>query len=176
MRLFEIKWFIHYLAASVFTSYFWYSTGFLLKTLLIKPSFLPVAASLGIQGHHFRQITRLAFRIEELKTAYEEIAEKFLARIRHEKSALVRDISYYVSEGRSEIHVRIDSAVAAIEQARHSLLEDASLHMKKLSRNGRKAVHFMYDSLCEEIDQSVVEFRHDLTELLSGRNQSGIRL
>ncbi len=166
LHWFEIKCVINYLFVALVSPYFINSLRFLLITAFTKPSFLPSAISLGIQGHHFRKITRLAFRVDEFKISYNTIYEQFMELIHHKKSALKQELNQYAKDNDEEIRKRMEDYIVTIEKAHRTLMKTISGHFKRIPKSGRKNLHSAYISLCNNFDHLVTDFRNDAYDLL----------
>ena len=166
LNWYKIKLFIRYLFTSLCYPYFLFSLWFLIVTTLTKPSFLPVAVSLGIQGHHFRNITRLAFRMEELKYSYKVLYEQFIAKINREKSVLKLKLSNYTTDNEVEIRKQLNYHILTIEKAHDLLVKKISRRFKRFPRFGRNNVRSIYISCCNKINRALSDFRDEAGEIL----------
>ena len=166
---YEIKLFLHYILTSLRYPYFFFSLWFLIVTTLVKPRFLPIAVSLGIQGHHFRIITRLAFRMEELKYSYNILYEQFMAKINREKSALKLKLSNYTKDNEVEIRKQLEYYKLIVEKAHDLLVKKVSRRFKRFPRYGRNDVRSIYISFCDKVDRSLSDLRNEADEILRSK-------
>ena len=159
----EVKCFLRYFTGSLFTAYAWNSVCFLTGTLFKKPNFFPSAVSLAIQGHHFREITHIALRLEDLKQSYAELANQFVDRIRFEHKKLSQDFSILVQDGNDSFIKRTDAALCTIDKYRQSIQHDAFCRAKKLSGSSRQAALDIYVGLCNKLSQTLSDFQSNIT-------------
>lgn len=164
IRWFEVVWLLRYVFRSIFTIYAWNSTRFLLKTLWSEPRFFPTAVSLGIQGHHFREITRLAFRLDELKQTYAALIKRYVARFQRERKAFQVYADDGINEGRAALSRHANAVLTAAERYRTALLDIAQDHLKRLSRKGEKEARPIYDSFRHELDRVADALRQTVKE------------
>jgi radical SAM superfamily enzyme YgiQ (UPF0313 family) len=153
------EWFFRYLWTCLFMPYRWNSLRFLLETLWRKPQFFPIAASLAVQGHHFRAITHLAFSLDALKQIYAQIANDYLARLVEERERLRDEIRHYFTEQPEELTTVLDSAIEKIEGYKCRLLQDAYRSTRAVSRAGRTHALCIYESLSDTLETATKSFR-----------------
>ncbi len=84
----KLKVMAKYLTAVIKSPYRFSALGFLLKTLLVKPSFIVHAVELGVKGHHLWAITQQAFEVEAMRTRLSTYLRSISAHTRQRIEAL----------------------------------------------------------------------------------------
>jgi len=177
LRWFDIAAALRYLGRSLFTSYAWNSLRFLVETMWRKPSFLPVAISLGIQGHHFRQITSLAFEIDSCQQYYGHLAEEFYQRVHaageHIRLRLARmqaisgewatEIAGGYHAEREDVSRYIANMLASLERQKRELLANAEAHGKRVSAYCREALLPRYNALRVQVEHVLADLRRQIS-------------
>ncbi|MHC4884708.1 MAG: B12-binding domain-containing radical SAM protein [Planctomycetota bacterium] len=154
-----VGWLVRYLVTSVFHPYLWNSLRFLLTTLWRKPRFFPIAASLAVQGHHFRAITRLAFSLDALQQTYAELANAYLAHLTEERERFLVEIRVALRDGQEDLNAHGDAVLRKIEAYRQSILDEACHATQAMSRAGRAHAQRIYGSLSDRVDRATNAFR-----------------
>ncbi len=77
-----------YTAAVLKSPYRFSALGFMLKTLLVKPSFIVHAVELGVKGHHLWAITQQAFEVEAMRTRLSSYLRSISAHARQRVESL----------------------------------------------------------------------------------------
>ncbi len=158
----EIRALFYYLGLIPLKSYRWNALKFLGKTLIKHPKFFAQAVSLGIQGHHFREITLHAF--EAAKVAH-YFAEK--------RAAFSRFVTQYLENTAKSREVLI----AEFCLSRDEVLTDARKRIDQLNTSVRETVKGEYEKFSREINEichKVVSSLtiHNLQEMEAERNDS----
>lgn len=160
----KVKVFAKYLKAVAASSYRFNALGFLLKTLLVKPSFIEQAIELGIKGHHHWMITRQAFEVDSMRTRlsshlisiaayvhdkiesldvkFDRLMTKQLASgefALSELHALLKRlaVSGGAAEDVTQMDTRIDGLIAEITQYVTTVREQAEREYRRLSKSAR---------------------------------------
>ncbi len=142
IRTFRVSWSdiracLHFLGTIPFRPYRWNAVKFLLETLWRKPSFLVDAISLGIQGHHFRQITFSAFEANRLQQYFIE-----------KRVAFSRTLKQYM-DGTAQSK---EAILAEFRRFRDETLQDARRKFEKLHKDVRTTVGNEYERFALEIN------------------------
>jgi len=132
LNRFDIKAFFRFLLAMLAAPYRWQALRFLLRTACTRPSFFPVAISLGIQGHHFRAITKRAFEVQDVS-----------AYLMDRLAAFANLVQSSRPEAMSAERIRI---------LYEEILRDANERYERLSHDTRQALQEQYDSFCMQVD------------------------
>ncbi|MCX7934690.1 MAG: B12-binding domain-containing radical SAM protein, partial [Planctomycetota bacterium] len=182
LRWFDIAAALRYLGRSLFASYAWNSMRFLAETIWRKPAFLPVAISLGIQGHHFRQITRLAFEIDACHQYYNRLAEEFrqraqaasehirqgLARLQNAGNSWTAGMAQRYHAEREELSRHLGYTVEALEKHKRALLAKAEERAQRASVYCREAILPRYHALREQVEHILADLQRQIS--LPGHN------
>jgi len=138
VRWSEIRALFSYLALIPFKRYRWSATKFLLQTLFRKPAFFVSAISLSIQGHHFSEITRLAFEAARVERFFSEMRTAFSRRV----SQYLNNTAQ-VSEG----------ILAEYAKSREEILAEARRRMRRLNKDVRQTIRREYEDFIREINE-----------------------
>ncbi len=144
----ELRAFISYLVIAPFKSYRWCASKFLISTALRKPSFFVTAVSLGIQGHHFREITRSAFEAFRLADYFSKKREAFSQMMNQ----------YRDSTARSS-----ESLLIEYRRLRDETLAEAKRKYNKLRKDVRETIREEHESFTEEINEMYQQLVFKLT-------------
>ncbi|MGC9326946.1 MAG: DUF4070 domain-containing protein, partial [Candidatus Hinthialibacter sp.] len=161
----ELRAFFSYLFILPFKSYRWNAARFLLETSIRRPKLFVSAVSLGVQGHHFRQITRSAFEAFHLADYFAQkraAYSRMLAQCR-ENLAQYRDnfAQYRDNTARSK-----EALLAEYRQYYEDTLKEAQKRMRKAHKEVRETIYGEYERFAREIG----EMYHQLVLTIS--NQS----
>ncbi|HPA45231.1 MAG TPA: radical SAM protein [bacterium] len=141
-KAFRIAWsesraFLYYMATLLFRPYRRSAIKFLLETLWRKPSFLVDAISLGVQGHHFRQITYSAFEADRLQQYFLE-----------KRVAFSRVLRQYM-DGTAQSK---EAILAEFRRFRDETLQEARRKVEKLHKDAQATIGSEYERFAMEIN------------------------
>jgi radical SAM superfamily enzyme YgiQ (UPF0313 family) len=133
---------------SLFRRYRWNCWKFMITTMFTNPRFFSMAATLSVQGHHFREITRLAFEMEELK-------EKFAKRLSKVVGKLRRDIETgYVAGG-----IQVEKYAKLMEKRRMRMNRYVHKRLDAMSRKYGLPVQQAYGDFRERLEIAFAELQ-----------------
>ncbi len=135
----DTRAFFYYLATIPFKSYRWSASKYLVQTLLKKPSFFACAVSLAIQGHHFSEITRLAFEAAHIKRFFAETRSAFSQRVTQYVNNTAQSTEVFLTE---------------YSKYREEILAEARRRMKKLNKDVRQTIRREYEDFIREINET----------------------
>lgn len=148
VHLVDLLALVRYLLLVPFKSYRWSAFKFTVGTLFKKPAFFPIAMSLCMQGHHFREITRYAFEAEhvenflhEKKAAFAKMVSQCIESTANSRTAFMEGY----------VHHR-DEILKEYCQRRNEILKEARRKMNKLQKDARFIIHEEYERFANEIE------------------------
>lgn len=141
----ELRAFFSYLAMIPFKSYRWHASRFLLQTLFQRPRFFVTAISLGIQGHHFREITRSAFEAFHLEDYFAQKRAAFSRLMTQYRESLTE---YCDSKARSR-----EVLLAEYRRLYEETLSEARRKMRKVHKEVRETISVEYEHFARELHE-----------------------
>lgn len=179
----KLKVLAKYLLTAASSAYRFNALGFLLKTLVVKPSFLEQAIELGIKGHHHWAITRQAFEIDAMRARLSQHLHSIASHVRAKLEsldvafdglmanplasgectlgellafldALVKSIG--ASEEVARMYERIDRAIADISRYGKRVREQAEKEYRRLSESARATLAKDMELFFREADRCCV--------------------
>jgi radical SAM superfamily enzyme YgiQ (UPF0313 family) len=134
----EVRAFFSYIGVIPFKAYRWNAFKFLVKTLWYSPTFFVEAVSLGVQGHHFREITLSAFEAVKVERYF---AEK--------RAAFSRFMMHYLENTAQSREILL----LEFRKSRDEVLSDAGKRFEKLHDEVRQAIKGEYEKFLWEINE-----------------------
>lgn len=134
--------FVKYAAGLPFHRYGWNAFKFLASTAFRRPDLFTHAVSLGIQGHHFRAITRRAFEEAEIQGYFTESLSAFREEVRRRAESIGGSVQ-------GQAH----DAWAAMAAYKEGTLKEARRRWRRLSRNTRQHLADRYEAFHDELDE-----------------------
>ena len=176
----KAKVFGRYLLKVMASPYRFTALGFLLRTLLVRPSFLEQAIELGIKGHHHWAITWQAFEVEDMRTSLSSHLHSLSASVRCRLEAIessfgslmpkglhvgedalgrvmaflgtLRDIRR-PSDEKAEMRRKIEEALAEIARQGQQAQQQVEKQYQRLSRAARKKLVGDMELFFREVDR-----------------------
>jgi len=143
-----LKALVKFMWLSLFRRYRWNCWRFVLGTVFVNPRFFSTAVTLAVQGHHFREITRLAFEMEELQ-------EKFARRLSKVLNKLRSDIEAgYIAGG-----VHVEKYAKLMEKRRRRMNRYVCRRLTAMSRKYGLPVHRVYGDFRERLEAAFAELQ-----------------
>ncbi len=143
-----LKGLARFMWASLFRAYRWNCWKFIFGTVFQNPRFFSTACTLAVQGHHFREITRLAFEMEDLE-------RKFANRLNKAVIKLRRDIEANYAAG----GVQIEKVAMEIDKRRRRMNRYVARRLGAISRKYGLPVQRRYGDFRERLDAALAELK-----------------
>ena len=136
-----LKALVRFAWESLFRAYRWNCWKFIVTTIFTNPRFFSMGATLAIQGHHFREITRLAFEMDELDKKFTERLGKAVMNLRKEFE------SSYAAGG-----VKVEQFAKLMDKRRKKMNRYAMRRLRAMSRKYGLPVQKRYGEFLERLD------------------------
>jgi radical SAM superfamily enzyme YgiQ (UPF0313 family) len=143
-----LKGLVRFAWQSIFRAYGWNCWKFILGTLAKNPRFFSTACTLAVQGHHFREITRLAFDMEKLQS-------KFSRRL----NAVIGGLRSEIEAGYAAGGVRVEQLAELVDKRRLSVNRYAKRRLTSLSRKYGLPVQQAYEDYRKRLEAAFNELQ-----------------
>ncbi len=135
----KLKAMAKYLRVLAASPYRFTGFAFLLKSLVLKPSFMEQAFELGVKGHHHWEITRQAFEMEAMRTAL---------------SSHLTMISIYVQQSVESLQASFGSMLPDALSSGENALESIFTYLNELKQSHLASPDLV--ALRENLDEAVI--------------------
>lgn len=143
-----LKGLVKFMWESLFRAYRWNCWKFVLSTVFVNPRFFSTACTLAVQGHHFREITRLAFEMDELKQKFAKRLGKLVGKMRQDIEA------GYIAGG-----VQVEKYANLMEKRRRRMNRYVIRRLNSMSRKYGLPVQKSYGEFLERLDAALWELK-----------------
>lgn len=145
-----LKALVKFMWLSLFRRYRWNCWKFVLGTVFVNPRFFSTAVTLAVQGYHFREITRLAFEMEELKQKFAKRLGKVIGKLRSDIEA------GYVAGG-----VQVEKYAKLMEKRRKRMNRFVRRRLTAMSRKYGLPVQQTYDDFRQRLEAAFDQLQAD---------------
>lgn len=159
----ELRAFFSYLAMIPFKSYRWNAARFLVQTLFHRPKLFVTAISLGIQGHHFREITRSAFEAFRLADYFAQKRAAF-SRMLAQCGESLTQCGESLAQYRDNTARSKEALLAEYRRYYEETLEETRKKMRRVHKEVRETIHGEYECFAREITEMYQQLVYALQE------------